>query len=63
MKKLAVIGVALGLVFGLAGCMEARTEEDPATGYNAGWVDTHDGRVVWCLNFGHALSCDWANAK
>lgn len=42
---------------------EAGTEDDPRSGYNAGWVDTHDGRVVWCLNFGHALSCDWANAK
>lgn len=63
MKKAVVIGVALGLAFGLAGCTEAGTEDDPKSGYNVTWVDTHDGRVVWCLQSGHALSCDWDNAK
>lgn len=67
MKKLAVIGVAVGLVFGLASCGKAKTEGGgDLKAYN---VPLPDGKTVVCvsdvydLSSGGGISCDWANAK
>lgn len=77
MKKLAVIGAAVGLIVGLAGCSttvgQTPTEngvyvENSYGGGSVTVVEIPDGeRTVTCaVIVGYSkggISCDWANAK
>lgn len=63
MKKIAAVGAIALVGLGLTGCNASGTPDSPRKGYNASWFDTGDGRVIWCLTAGHAMSCDWTNAK
>lgn len=77
MKKLVVIGVALGLAFGLAGCSTTVSQKPTDNGLyvgnssGGGSIEVvyvpHGDRTVTCavlvgLKKG-GLSCDWENAK
>lgn len=64
MKKLAIIGAAVGLLVTLVGCgdLVGETPSDPIHTIGEGWYKTGDGRVVWCMRVGNGASCDWAGA-
>jgi hypothetical protein len=69
MKKLLGVGAALLLALSLAGCgaptrgTEAQPRPtDGINNYNE-WVRMDDGRLVYCYNDGHGVSCDWEGAK
>ena len=63
-RKIAAVVLAAFAVVGLAGCtLDTGTLEEPFSPYAYGWVDTGDGRTVWCLQIERGPSCDWANAK
>lgn len=72
MKKLAAIGVAVGLIVGLAGCTQATPTGGGEVTQNSKYIYENrvtlaDGTQVTCLalvgNRQGGLSCDWANAK
>lgn len=61
MKRIAAIGIALGLVLGLSACSDY-SQEDPGSPSTL-YLDTGDGRTVYCIAHGYGMSCDWTNAK
>mgnify|MGYP001165966523 CR=1 FL=1 len=63
MKKLAAIGLAVGLIVGLAGCVPQ--DGNGRTKAKEHVVITNEGREVVCITIGgwYGFDCDWANAE
>lgn len=62
MVRLLQVVPALAVTGLLLTACSAPTEANPEATY-ARWVDSGDGRKVWCISTGSNLSCDWANTK
>lgn len=61
MKKLTAVGAIMLAGLTLTGCYNSSPESPDES--NHSYIKTNDGRVVYCLESGYQLSCDWENAK
>jgi hypothetical protein len=68
MKRKMMIGAALLLTAGLAGCGSPATSQNVASSMSEIDYRLDDGRTIHCLVLSYSqarngLSCDWANAR